>query len=38
VVQESTRKGAVLDLVLTNEEGLVNNVKLKGSLGCSDHK
>ena len=28
----------MLDLVLTNEEGLVNNVKLKGSLGCSDHR
>ena len=28
----------MLDLVLTNKEGLVGNVKLKGSLGCSDHK
>ena len=27
----------MLDLVLTNKEGLVGNVKLKGSLGCSDH-
>jgi len=25
----------MLDLVLTNKEG---NVKLKGSLGCSDHE
>ncbi|PKU28776.1 glycerol kinase [Limosa lapponica baueri] len=25
-------------LVLTNKEGLVENVKLKGSLGCSDHE
>ena len=32
------RKHAILDLVLTNQEGLVNNVKLKDSLGCSDHK
>ena len=32
------RKGAMLDFVLTNEEGLVSNVKLKGSLGCSDHE
>ena len=32
------RKGAMLDLVLTNEEGLVSNVKLKGSLGCSDQE
>ena len=38
VVQELMRKGAMLDFVLTNEEGLVSNVKLKGSLGCSDHK
>jgi len=26
------------DLVLTNKEGLVGDVKLKGSLGCSDHE
>ncbi|KAF1441782.1 hypothetical protein FQV07_0011647, partial [Pygoscelis papua] len=38
VVEEPTRRGAVLDLVLTNKEGLVGNVKLKGSLGCSDHE
>ncbi|PKU33655.1 hypothetical protein llap_16036 [Limosa lapponica baueri] len=38
MVEEPTRKGAVLDLVLTNKEGLVGNVKLKGSLGCSDHE
>jgi len=38
VVQEPTRKGAMLDLVLTSEEGLVSNVKLKGSLGCTAHK
>ncbi|KAJ7422120.1 hypothetical protein WISP_39421 [Willisornis vidua] len=28
----------MLDLVLTNKEGLVENVKLKGSLGCSDNE
>jgi len=28
----------VLDLVLTNREGLVGNVKVKGSLGCSEHE
>ena len=28
----------MLDLVLTNKKGLVSNVKLKGSLGCSDHE
>jgi len=29
---------AMLDLVLTNKEGLVGNVEVKGSLGCSDHE
>ncbi|GAB0209401.1 hypothetical protein GRJ2_003405800 [Grus japonensis] len=38
VTEEPTRRGAMLDLVLTNKEGLVGDVKLKGSLGCSDHK
>ncbi|KAF1487044.1 hypothetical protein FQV17_0000336, partial [Megadyptes antipodes antipodes] len=38
IVLEPMRRGAMLDLVLTNKEGLVGNVKLKGSLGCSDHK
>ncbi|GAB0190684.1 hypothetical protein GRJ2_001533700 [Grus japonensis] len=28
----------MLDLVLTDKEGLVEDVKLKGSLGCSDHE
>ncbi|PKU34514.1 rna-directed dna polymerase from mobile element jockey-like [Limosa lapponica baueri] len=27
----------MLDLDLTNKEGLVGNVKLKGSLGCTDN-
>lgn len=26
-----------MDLVLTNKEDLVRNVKVKGSLGCTDH-
>ncbi|PKU42733.1 glycerol kinase [Limosa lapponica baueri] len=38
MIEEPTRKGAMLDLVLTNKEGLVGNVKFKGSLGCSDHE
>ncbi|GAB0204724.1 highly reducing polyketide synthase PKS6 [Grus japonensis] len=38
VIEEPTRRGAMLDLVLTNKEGLVGNVKLKGSLGCRDHE
>ncbi|GAB0185133.1 zinc finger protein 777-like [Grus japonensis] len=36
VTEEPMRRGAVLDLVVTNKEGLVENVKLKGSLSCSD--
>ncbi|GAB0209929.1 mitochondrial enolase superfamily member 1 [Grus japonensis] len=38
VTEEPTRRDAMLDLVLTNKEGLVGNVKLKGSFGCSDHE
>jgi len=38
VTDEPTRRGATLDLVLTNKEGLVGNVKLKSSLGCSNHE
>ncbi|GAB0183945.1 mitochondrial enolase superfamily member 1 [Grus japonensis] len=38
VIEEPMRRGAMLDLILTNKEGLVGDVKLKGSLGCSDHK
>ncbi|GAB0209305.1 hypothetical protein GRJ2_003396200 [Grus japonensis] len=38
VIEEPMRKGAMLDLILTNKEGLVGDVKLKGSLGCSDHE
>ncbi|GAB0203375.1 hypothetical protein GRJ2_002803100 [Grus japonensis] len=38
VTEEPTRRGAMLDLVLTNKEGLVGDVKLRGSLGCSDHE
>ncbi|PKU42769.1 dtw domain-containing protein 2 [Limosa lapponica baueri] len=35
---EEPMRCAMLDLVLTNKEGLVGNVKLKGSLGCSEHE
>jgi len=37
-IEEPMRRGVTLDLALTNREGLVGNVKLKGSLGCSDHE
>jgi len=38
VVEEPTRRGVVLDLVLTNKGGLVEDVKVGGSLGCTDHE
>ncbi|GAB0204391.1 hypothetical protein GRJ2_002904700 [Grus japonensis] len=38
VTEEPTRRGAMLDLILTNKEDLVGDVTLKGGLGCSDHK
>ena len=37
VVENPTRGGVLLDLVLTNE-GLVEDVKVGSSLGCSDHE
>jgi len=37
VVEETVRRDMLLDLVLTNKEGLVEDVKVGGSLGCSDH-
>jgi len=37
-VEKPTKKGALLDLVLTNKEGLVEDVKTGGSLDCSDHE
>jgi len=38
VVEEPTRKGTLLDLVLTNKEGLAEDVKAGGRLGCSNHE
>ena len=38
VMEEPTRRGALLDLVLTNKEGLIEDVKAGDSLGCSDHE
>jgi len=38
VVEEPTRKGALLNRILTNKEGLVGDVKVGGRLGCSDHE
>jgi len=38
VVEDRARRGALLDLVLKNKEELVENVKVGGRLGCSDHE
>ncbi|RMC15120.1 hypothetical protein DUI87_07301 [Hirundo rustica rustica] len=35
--READEERSMLDLVPTNQEVLMENVKLKGSLGCSDH-
>ncbi|KAJ7413233.1 hypothetical protein WISP_91538 [Willisornis vidua] len=38
VAQDSTRNGVLLTFILTHMEGLVGDVKVGGSLGCSDHE
>ena len=38
VIEEPKRRGAVLDLLFTQKEGLVGDMKVKGSLGYSDHE
>lgn len=38
VIQGTTRRAAVLDFILTNKKGIVDNMKVKGSLSCSDRK
>jgi len=38
IVEEPMRRGVLLDLALTNKEGLVEDVKVRGSLGYSDHE
>lgn len=35
-VTEETNMGTLLDLVLTGKEELVRDMKVRGSLGCSD--
>lgn len=37
-IKEPTKRGARLDLILTNEEGLVGNVKLQGSWAAETMK
>jgi len=36
MVEEPMRRSMLLDLVLTNEEGLIEDVKVRGSRSCSD--
>ena len=38
VVEEPTRRDVLLDLTLKNKEGLVEDVRVGGSIGCSDHE
>jgi len=38
VVEEPTRGGVLLDLVLTNKKGMVEDGKVESSLDCSDHE
>ncbi|GAB0186493.1 hypothetical protein GRJ2_001114600 [Grus japonensis] len=38
VLKEPTRKGALLDLLLVNREGLMGEVAIGGRLGHSDHE
>ena len=37
MVDEPTRRGVLLDFILTNKEGPIEAVKVEGSLSCSDH-
>ena len=38
MVEDSKKRGVLLGLVLTNRNGLVEDVKAGGSLVCSDHE
>ena len=38
MIEEPTRRGALLDLLPTDKEGLVRDAKVKGGLGCSDRE
>jgi len=38
VVEEPTRRGTLLDLVLMNKEGSVEDMKAVGRFGCSDYE
>lgn len=38
MIKESTRNGALLNLMLTKKEELVGDVDIGDRLGCSDHE
>ena len=38
VIEEPTRKGALLDLIQENKEEKARDVKIRVSFGCSDHE
>jgi len=38
VTDSPTQRDAILDLLVTNARELIGDVKIGGSLGCSDHK
>ena len=38
VIEEPTKRDALLDLMLTNKEMIIGDVKIKGSFACSDHE
>lgn len=38
VLEDPTRNGVLLDLILMNWEGLFGDTKIGSSLGCSDHE
>ncbi|PKU48868.1 rna-directed dna polymerase from mobile element jockey-like [Limosa lapponica baueri] len=37
VIDRPTREDAILDLLVTNTSELISDIKIGGSLGCSDH-
>ena len=37
VIEEPTRRGALLGLILTNK-GLIGDLKIKGNFSCSNHE
>lgn len=38
MLEEQVRRDSMLDLILTNKEGWVGNVKFEGIFYCQDHE